>query len=324
LLAATDLTLFCPEVEKYQNRELIDGFTLTTGQTVVYKKVGLGQVNMVFENGAQLTVKTSIATVAATAATWWYDSNTDALYIHTTASVDPEAYTIETGEDWDGLKTAMRNEAEDFIDSVLSPKYSVPLAPRAVQHHHTNLYDTVIRRVCALITCSYVARRENPNDPLGVAWFKEAYYTNPEVGEQLGLLQQILEGDIALQNQTSARETGSWNVIAVGSNTATQYPILRGGYNGTEYKHWKFMIDTAGAVGTATWKVSYDGGTTYDLTLQDTYDATEDERRFYVTNGVWVEWPSTTYAKDDTWTFEMIPFSDKVDMAKVSSSEVYR
>jgi hypothetical protein len=321
----TDLTLFCPEVEKYQNREILKGWKITSGQTVVYQVNGTGQVNMLFDDGVPLTVKTSVATVAGTAATWWYDTDNDILYVHPTGSTDPSASVMETGEDWDTLKTTMRNEASDFMDSVLSSKYSVPLAPRKVLSHTTSLYDTVIRRCCALITCSFIARREHPDDPLGVAWFKEAYYTNPEIGEQLGLLQQILAGDITLQNQTSTRELGSWNLIGTGTNaTATQYPILRGGYTGSQFKHWEFRIDTLGAIGTATWKVSFDGGTTFDLTLQPTYDATDDERRFYVGSGVWIEWPAQTYAVDDYWQYEMIPFTDVAENRKVSSSEVYR
>ena len=320
----TDLALFCPEVEKYQNMELVEEWTMTTGQTLVYQKESTGQVNLVFENGSQMTEKTSIATVAATAKTFWYDSDLNILYIHCTGDADPNFNRIETGEDWDTLKTNMRNEASDFIDSVLSARYSVPLAPRAVQTHHTNLFDSVIRRCCALITGSFIAKRENPIDPFGIAWFKEAYNPDPLPDESKGLLDLIVEGTIVLQNQTSAREVGSWNVIAVGTNTATQYPILRGGYGGSTYKHWKFKISTGGAIGTAKWDCSFDGGTNYDLTLQDTYDADNDQRRFYVGSGVWVEWPTTTYAQNDTWTFEMIPFTDPAQVRRVSSSEVYR
>ena len=157
-----------------------------------------------------------------------------------------------------------------------------------------------------------------------MAWYKEAFNPSPGPDESPGLLNQILSGEITLQNQTSARELGGWNIYAVGTNTATQYPVLRGAYNDIYSRIWKFVMDTAGAFGTATWKVSFDNGTNYDLTLQKTYDASQDQRRFYVANGVWVEWPNTTYALNDTWSFEMIPYTDKAEVSKVSSSEVYR
>ena len=54
----------------------------------IYRKV-----TRVRENATDLTEKTSIATVDATAGTWWHDEATGTLYVHSTTGSDPDTFT---------------------------------------------------------------------------------------------------------------------------------------------------------------------------------------------------------------------------------------
>lgn len=80
----------------------ITGWTLTTGQTYTYEaafdEYG-AEIEELQENGVELTEKTSIATVEATAGTWWHDAANKKVYLHTLGADDPINYTI-TGAFW--------------------------------------------------------------------------------------------------------------------------------------------------------------------------------------------------------------------------------
>lgn len=76
----------------------LTGFTLESG--VVWKKIigasdrGI-DILEVFEDGDVYVEKTSIATVQATAETFWFDYDNRILYIHTTGGADPAGFLIE-------------------------------------------------------------------------------------------------------------------------------------------------------------------------------------------------------------------------------------
>ena len=149
--------------------------------------------------------------------------------------------------------------------------------------------------------------------------YKRAINPEPEEGEVKGIIDQYLDGDLVFQDQITSREVGNWNVYADSENTGTYSPQFFGTYSNSTYQRWLIELDTGGAIGTATYKVSYDGGTTFDLTTQDTYDATEDEYRMYINAGVYVYWPNTTWTLGDKWTLELFPLSDTAQDAKISS-----
>jgi hypothetical protein len=313
----TDLQRVCANIEQYQSQEILEGWTKTTGQTNVYQLDSVGYVSQVFEDGVQMTVKTSVALADATASTFYYDTDKDILYIHTSGSDAPSGYTITNGEDWDGFKTAMRNQAQEMVDNRLSSKYVVPLQPKSRSDHTSNAYEYDIVRITALLTCSNIIRRVDPNDPIGLALYKEAWNPDPEVDEMKGLINQLMDGDISLSDQITTREAGGWNVYPYASNSVTVAPIFYGPYLGSKHEIWRVEIDTAGAVGTATWKVSYDGGSNWDLELQDTRDDDNNQVRFYIANGIYVYFPVAEYGDGDYWDLELFPMTDEASNAKM-------
>lgn len=80
----------------------LTGWALSSSQTYTYEAAfdeRGAELDAVYENGIVLTEKTSIATVEGTAGTWWHDTATGKVYVHTLAGDDPINYTL-TGSFW--------------------------------------------------------------------------------------------------------------------------------------------------------------------------------------------------------------------------------
>ena len=323
----THLTNEYPEIESYQQKRVVEGWTLVAGQTKTYYKYSTGQVSQVFGDGAKYTVKTSIALVEATASTWYYDNANDILYVQNAASTDPDGATvIEIGKDWYTFKTAIRDNAMEFMNSVLCKIYNVPLMPRSVRTHTSDDYDYVIVRACALLTCAFIMKRINPADPIGDRLLKEVWNTEQGAGEPKGLLNQIVEGDITLTDQVNVKRAGGWMIIPLSTNTITRGPIVEGEYLGATFQVWRIQVETGGAPGTGKYKVSYDGsGSSWNLTGQDMYDAANDEYRMPITSGITVRWPiGVTQVLDEYWDLYLFPKTDTIDIGKVGNIEAGR
>jgi hypothetical protein len=325
----TDLTDVFPDIERYQEKYTLRGWVAVSGQANTYAVFGTGQINMVFDNQVQLTLKTSIATVQGSAGSWWYDSDNDVVYAHATdsdnlATVAESTTRMEAGEDWDTLKDNLRDKAMQFMDSILNPRYPTPLMPRQIKTHDTSDYEYIIVRCCALLTCAFIAKRRNPNDKNAKMLFEEAWATGDlEIGQTKGLLNQLRDGDIVLQDQISDREIGSFNVYPESGITATAYTWFMGKYTGDDYERWRVQIDTAGAVGTATWKLSRDGGTNWDTTLQSTFDSSQDARRVHIASGIYAIFYGT-YGDGDYYDIEVFPLTDESGVPKVGNAKAWR
>lgn len=321
----TDLTDVFPDIERYQEKFLVENWLSVTGNANTYQSRGIGQVNLAFDDGEPLTVQTSIANVQSNAGSYYYDSDKDILYVHPFGSDDLTSadIMIEAGEDWDTLKDNLRDKSMQLMDSILNPRYPTPLMPRQIKTHDTADYEYPIVRCCALLTCAFIAKRRDPSDENGMKLYKEAWNSNPDADEQKGWLNQLKDGDMVLQDQISGREVGGFNVYPYASNTATAYVWILGEYTGSIYARWRLEIDTSGGVGTATWKLSRDGGTNWDLTLQDTFDADDDTKRIYLTEGLSALFYGT-FADGDYWDIEVFPISDSATVSKIGSIEASR
>jgi hypothetical protein len=324
----TDLTDVFPDIERYQEKFILEGWVAVSGQANTYAVYGTGQINLAFDNQVQLTVRTSVADVQSNAGSYYYDSGVDVIYVHAFDSdnlttVAQTTTLIEAGEDWDTLKDNMRDKAMQFMDSVLNPRYPTPLMPRQIKTHDTADYEYPILRTCALLTCAFLAKRRNPGDKNGVMLYEEAWNPEPEEGQQKGWLNQLRDGDMVLQDQISAREVGSFNVYPESGITATAYTWFLGTYTGLQFERWRVQIDTAGAVGTATWKLSRDGGTNWDLTLQKTFDADNNDRRISISNGISAIFYGT-YGDGDYYDIEVFPLTDEAGVEQIGNARIYR
>lgn len=319
----THLTDVFPDVENYQQKMTLEGWTIVSGQTYTYYKYATGQINKMFQGGAPMTPRTSIALVEATSSSYWYDSDNDICYVRPSTNVDPDTLVMESGEDWDTFKTTMRKNAMEFIDARLRYKFSTPLRPRVNQSHTSDDYDVDIVRACAFITCAFIVQRRNPADPIAKNLMKQAWDPLPEPGEQKGILNEILDGDSFFSNQP---RPGSIMVYPYASNTITRGPDFFGEYNGKTFKRWRVQVDTAGAPGTGDYKVSFDGtGSSWDLTDQEMIDVSEDEYRMYISAGIYVRWPiGIAQVSGEYWDVELFPLTDGTETGKIGNIEAYR
>ena len=322
----THLTDVFPDVENYQQKTALEGWTIVPGSTYTYYKYATGQINKLFQNGAQMVAKTTVALVEATATTYYYDSDNDICYVRPTTAVDPDTLIIESGEDWDGLKTTMRNNAMAFIDSVLAKAFNIPLIPRSIQIHTTDDYDYPIVRACAYITCAYIVQRRNPADPIAKNLLRQAWNPDPLPEEKKGILNMLLDGDLFLPDQPSGKKAGGWVVVPYASNTITRGPVLEGEYSGAYFQKWRIQVDTGGAPGTGTYKVSYDGtGATWNLTSQDMIDTGSDEYRMSIANGIYVRWPvGVTQVLGEYWDVYLFPKTDELATGSIGNIEAIR
>ncbi len=67
----TDLRDVFPKLENYQGKKRIERFVSVSGQANTYMAEGVGYVELAFDDGVQLVLKTSIATVQGTAGTYF-------------------------------------------------------------------------------------------------------------------------------------------------------------------------------------------------------------------------------------------------------------
>jgi|GEM_PF-1990321 len=317
----TDLEEVFPGLEKYQLRERVESWTSEASN--VYSKAFTGNVAAVFVDGAQYTLDTD---TSPDAGKYYYSADVDILYIHITADGNPSANTIYIGEDWDGLLTKSRDRAQQMVDARLNNKYETPLVPRSQQIHNTAVYEYDIVRVTALLTCWLVVSRRDADCKDAKMLYKQVWNPDPGEGESKGLLNLLMDGEIVLQDQISVRETGekNFNVNPYSSNTVDFQPIFFGPYSGNKPMVWRIQIDTGGALGTATYKVSYDQGSNWDLTLQKTKDDDNNQIRFSIASGIYVRFPETTWVVNEYWDLELIPQGDTATNAKISSIPVVR
>ncbi len=322
----TDLRDVFPQIGDYLVSKILQGWSSVSGQANTYLLAGVGHVEVITDDGVQLTVKTSIALVQGSAGSYYYISDTNLLYVHAIDSDDltiSSAPRIESTVDWDAFKTRMQNDAMEEMDSYLNRVLPTPLMPRLIKTHSSNAYDSPIRLSCAFLTCRNIVRRLSPGNKF--AHFLEivAINPNPEEGEKLGLIDKILNGDIVLQESISAREVGKYNIHPKSSNTSTAYIWVLGTYRGLDYERWRLQIDTAGVPGTATYKLSYDTGANWDVELQETFNTDNNDRRISIGSGLEVVFYGT-FGDGDYWDIELFPLTDVPDKTKISSSELIR
>ena len=324
----TDLRDVYPQIDQYQGKRKIVGWSATAGQSNTYEAHGTGYVELLLDEGAQLTSRASIALTEANAGSFFYDSDLDIVYVHAIDSdnMTTATITIEAGVDWDSFKARMCNKAHEYLDSYLNTKYPTPLLPRLVKTHVTDSdYEYPIVRACALLTCAFIVGRIKTDSPVATGLMKQVYNPAPEIGESPGIVNQLLTGEMVLQEQISGREPGNWNVYSGAANSGTGYVWFIGRYYGAQNEKWRVQIDTGGAPGTATYKLSYDTGSNWDSTTQDTFSADDNDRRIHIGSGVYCVFYGT-FVDGDYWDIDLFPMTDTINVtaAKIGTIEASR
>lgn len=319
----SDLISVCKNIEDYKpiktlistNWELVSG--------AVYRYENSGYVELLQDDGIPLTAETT-ETTTPSAGKFSYYSDTDILYVRIGNDGNPASSVMQSTVDWDAYKQKCRNDAQEMLEGFLKKVYAVPfqkiVAPNA--SYNSRDYDYWIRRATALLTCYILIGSANPEDRNAQLLYNQVDYVNPEVGENMGIVQRILNGEIELRTQLSNREKGGFNVYE-GSVTSDAYLKLTGRYYGAEKRVWRIQIDGAGTPGTATYKLSLDGGSNWDQTTQKTRDTNTDNRRVLIWDGVYAEFVGT-FEVGEYWDIELFPYSDVPEVYSVGAISVSR
>lgn len=318
----SDLKDVLSNVETYHRKTTLTGFVLSSGS--VYKLADTGYISMVLQDKIQLTAGSN---TSPSAGEFYYHEDTDTLYLHATGSVAPNTVTIQGAVDWDAYKTKCRNDAQEMLEGYLSSKFAVPFQkiPDPVVSYNSRDYDYWIRRATAILTCYLIVDRVNTD--MNTADELLLKVDNPKDNnfdneQPEGIVQRILSGEITLRTQKTARLTGGWNVYDTLDSASTGVLELEGAYTGSYEEIWRVQIDTAGAPGTATYKFSGDGGTTFSETLQVTRTA-NDNQRVCLTDGVYARF-SGTFVLNDYFDIRLFPDSDRVTVSSITSTRLTR
>lgn len=319
-----DLRDVFADISSFQENKIIrDPWYTVSGKANTYQTFHTGFIDMVFDDGQPLTIRTSTADVQTNAGSFYYTSNI--LYVHAVGSdnLTTATITISAGVDWDTFKDKMRDKAMQFIDAVLNPIYPTPLMPRLIKTHDTDDYDYVIVQACALLTCAYIVRRRDPNNKIAVELMNQVWNPDRVEGEPKGLLDQLKDGDLVLQDQLTAREVGGFNVHLKTDNTATAYFRFYGTYTGSTHQRWRLQIDGAGAEKDATYKLSYDTGTTWDIETEKCFDTDNNNRRVLIGGGIYCIFFGT-FAEGDYADLELYPLTDEVTHSRFGVVDLVR
>jgi len=121
----TDLLDVYIDLNNFRRFRTLKGadFVLSSGS--VYKLQRCGFMELVYEDGDQMTASDPATTTPA-AGEFSYDAATDVLYIRMTDSAAPSTHVVESGYDWGAFLTRMRNRAQEEFENLLSPLFVIP------------------------------------------------------------------------------------------------------------------------------------------------------------------------------------------------------
>ena len=301
------------KIESYNQKSTLDSTLWEQQAGSIYRYEKSGYIEAVFKSGLPLDTS---ADSTPDSDEWYYDPANDVLLVNTSGDI-PSTFVIETGLDWDDFKTRARNDAQEMIEGLLKSVYATPFQKVITpgESYNSRNYDYWIRRATALITCSLIVRKVIPEDLQADKLYAEVDYPNPEIGEAHGIAQRLLNGEIVLRTQRSAREIGGFNYYEGSSNGTTAYFELTGRHTEASEQTWKVVIDGAGVPGAATYKRSTDNGATYTETGKATNN-TGDDVRVHLGSGIYCRFVGT-FALNDEITIQLYPYTDTLSVQGV-------
>jgi hypothetical protein len=298
----TDLTDVNERFEDYNKRfRMRQEFSLHSGN--IYKQYGTGEVEQLFQNAIILTEVSAVASIDAVSK-WYYDATNDIIYVRCSDDADPDTHTMERGFDWETLKTRVRNEQMEVLDSMLDARFPIPL-PESRLYHTTGQYDIDIKRSCALLVNNWFALRAKD--------FKSAEKFLKQVTNEdgTGIVDLHNSGKRRFSFEVSPDELGHGNIEANSSNTGAGFIEIRGLFSGDTDEIWRVEMDLAGAVGTATFKYSRDKGSTWQKEDQAT-----DNEWISLELGIQIRFfhRSGMFALGDKWDIYFTSEQDREDI----------
>lgn len=230
-----DLKDIFPSIDEFDTKTALYGFTVDAGSRYIANNVGL--VTQLFANGKNLGANESSASNVNANNKWYYDSSNDAVYYYNDAT-NPNDMLMESGDDWDVLRTRYISNAEKYLDSRLDGRL-----PRKQFKDKDGNYDYIIIRTTALIACSFLIRSHQPISEVADSLFEEAEKNILSLNEGTTKLSWQVSGD---SSKGVIREVSVSGNIKLVDTRGHYYDI---------YDRIGVKITTGGALGTAVYSV---------------------------------------------------------------------
>ena len=230
-----DLKDVFPSVDEYDTKTPIYGFVVDSSNR--YKASNCGLVTQLFVNGENLGNAQSSASAVDANGEWFYDDTNDVVYYNNSA-VNPNDMLVESGDDWDSIRTRYISNASKYLDSRLDGRL-----PREQFKDQDGNYDYIIIRTTALIACSFLIRASQPTSEISDALFAEAEKNMLSINEGSTKLSWQITGDSSQGVIREVSVNGNLRIV----DTRGQYHDI--------YDRIGVKVTTAGAFGTAKYSV---------------------------------------------------------------------
>jgi hypothetical protein len=258
-----------------------------------------------FANGENLGAGQSSVSDVNANGRWYYDDSNDAVYYYNDTT-NPNDMLIESGDDWDTLRTRYISNAEKYLDSRLDGKL-----PRKQFKDKDGNYDYSIVRTTALIACYFLIRANDPTSEVGNALFEEAERNILSLNDGSTKLSWQVSGDASKGVIRQVSVSGAINIVDT-----------RGHYYDV-YDKVGVKITTAGAIGTAiysVWHKDADKLGSERMNNSEVADYTETINGQYqpLANDVYIRFAgdtADTATLNDKWEIEFFGKNESVDDA---------
>ena len=147
-ITTRDLKDIYPAIDEFDTKTALYGFVVDSGSR--YKANNVGLVTQLFANGKNLGAGQSGISDVDANDEWYYDDANDAVYYFNSAT-NPNDMLMESGDDWDSLRSRYISNAEKYLDSRLDGKL-----PRKQFKDKDGNYDYMIVRTTALFAVSFL------------------------------------------------------------------------------------------------------------------------------------------------------------------------
>ncbi len=230
-----ELKRIFPQLDEFDQKSPIYGWVVVSGSK--YAAHDSGQVTQLFANGEDLGPAQSAHTDLNVEGEWFYNSAEDVCYYYSADT--PSDKLMEAGEEFVGMVTQYRADASRYFDSRVDPSL-----PREQLKDKSGNYDYMVIRTVGLIAAAFMIKTKDHKSELAISFMEEA-------DSNIALLN---EGKAALSWQNTS--DASQGIIREATTIqGALYPVdTRGEWSGS-WDLIKLDIDTAGAIGTATYSV---------------------------------------------------------------------
>lgn len=293
----TDLQAELPQIDSFDVKRRLSGFTLVSG--IVYEAHDVGAVAVLFRDGEDLGAAQATAAAVNTDGEWHYDSGTDTLTLASTADPD-SSHLIQAGQDTE----TERLRAVEWASALVRSAAGKPILKVEQSAYGSGFtWDPIITTVTARLACSKLVEAHNREL---ARQLREDCLAEDKVS---GWLDMIRTGRIALSSDpTKGTQAGTVRRVVKDDASTGEIVEIRGAAV-VDHDVIGIVITTGGILGKGTdspvrYKVLVKG----DVGLQTETllsDQVASGGLCPLAYGVYCRFSTGVYTEDDSWDLEV-------------------